>query len=726
MPGLRSDEARPDGMPQDRSQRDGFGYPWTPYRIEWRPTYGPHTRDELLRVLDALAECGVQAWWYSVATKGSYPLFPSRHLPYRPDASPDLYPWLAEQAHARGIALFSWEYLNTAPMLAAQHPEWRFRYIGWDGPWSPRDHHYVCYNSPYGDLLKDYCVEVVTDLGLDGIWFDGSYVFNPDHMKLACVCEFCAAKYRDATGDDMPTRVDTRDPGFRRFIEWRYEDFTAYWRDLSAFVRDRAPRAMVAFNYFNRLYHGWNCASPLRRMPMAGMIATECDGQARLQHKVLRALNDNYPTEVWMGALDGVGNTPAMRPDPDATFLIFHGQLSATMGGFASFGMGNPTEYKHTLKAVTAALDPIAPYVGGDPVPCVGLVLSGATKDYAHCHDPIDTWQTDPALNWSHYAYQAYRSQDIRCWQSVVGMDNLLASLHLPTDVLLDNMLTDQFLSRHPAVVLPDVSCISDASADAIRQYVQRGGCLLALGQTGTKTELGEPRTRGVFDDLFGITWRDHASVPLVMDTRAERLTGDGLPVRYMISGQGRLVRVAGPDVLAEATYQPRPTERTWSPTGLTRPPTEAVHGAAIVEAHPGRGHAILVVQDVGQGYAPNPNRRSREVIRRLLEPHIERPFQTDAPPNVIVKPWRQGDRLVFHLLNMPATLLALRTDVYQEGMARPEDVTPTGPIRITVRGRYRTATSPTHPDGVAFTPGGDVSEVVLDRLVQHAVVALD
>ena len=29
-----------------RPETDGFGYAWTPYRIEHRPTYGPHSRDE--------------------------------------------------------------------------------------------------------------------------------------------------------------------------------------------------------------------------------------------------------------------------------------------------------------------------------------------------------------------------------------------------------------------------------------------------------------------------------------------------------------------------------------------------------------------------------------------------------------------------------------------------------------------------------------------------------
>ena len=96
------------------------GYPQAAVRLEHRPLVNLHTREELIDILDALERCGVDAWWYGAAAKGSYPLFPSKHLPWREQVDRELLPWLVEQAHKRGIALMSWEYLNTAPLLAEQ------------------------------------------------------------------------------------------------------------------------------------------------------------------------------------------------------------------------------------------------------------------------------------------------------------------------------------------------------------------------------------------------------------------------------------------------------------------------------------------------------------------------------------------------------------------------------------------------------------------------------
>ena len=33
---------------------------------------------------------------------------------------------------------------------------------------------YCCYNSPYGEILPQLIVEIVKDVGFDGVWFDGS------------------------------------------------------------------------------------------------------------------------------------------------------------------------------------------------------------------------------------------------------------------------------------------------------------------------------------------------------------------------------------------------------------------------------------------------------------------------------------------------------------------------------------------------------------------------
>ena len=88
----------------------------------------------------------------------------------------------------------------------------------------------ACYNSPYGQLVKDYLVEVVSDIGFDGVWLDCSHMswidLTPRVRRWACCCEYCIARYRAETGEALPTKTDWASPAFRRWVRWRSERFT--------------------------------------------------------------------------------------------------------------------------------------------------------------------------------------------------------------------------------------------------------------------------------------------------------------------------------------------------------------------------------------------------------------------------------------------------------------------------------------------------------------------
>ncbi|MFW6132580.1 MAG: hypothetical protein ACOC8F_01690 [Planctomycetota bacterium] len=730
-------------MHTDKTERDAFGYATAPFRVEYRPTYGPHTREELTQILDMLADCGVQAWWYSVATKGAFPLFSSRHLHSRDDAV-DYLPWLVEEGHRRGISMFSWEYLSTAPLTAHAHPEWRWRFFDWEAPGSERDRMYVCYNSPYGDLLKDYTCEIVGDLGFDGVWFDGSFLYgNGATAEYACCCDWCAAKYARETGESMPGTVDFRDPAFRRFVQWRYDDHTEYWRALSAYVRRRHPNKIIVFNHFNRWHRGPECGSPLRRMagdapegpnrerraPMEGMIASERGAfpqQVALQVKTLRAMNDNYPPEVWMH-----GGNCASHSGPPFRFenQLFHAETCATHGGFASFGYGGERFHAAApeFQAFREHLDPIAPYVGGAPVTPVGMLVSGTTKDFSAFVDNGRLSDPNPF------------------WQSAHGMDNLLNALHVPSAVLFDNMLSRKFLDRFEAVVLPGVACMDDQAVPALTAWVRDGGLLIAVGETGTRTALGEPRDQGALDDLLGITDRLTEPVcPALTFTPAFLGTDfapwDGYHEAVLdrsghASATAAGSKAAGPllavtdetTVLATGEHHPHKGKR-WTSQGLARPDlSKNISGAVMTMRPVGDGLAVCVSLDIARHYAGGgPNGLARDLLARLLARRVCLPFRTDAPPNVTITFWRRESHAVLHLLNTPPDLLRLPGGQHVAPPTAPEDFAPTAPIRIDIPGRWKGGFCPRHPERLTVETNPTGAVVTLNRLDRHAVIGLE
>ena len=686
--------------------RVGNGYLDSVLRIECRPMVAPFSRAEIIRHLDAMAEAGVDAWKYSVSAKGSFPLFPSKVLPYREEhAEEGYYQWVVEQAHARGITILSWEYLNTAPLLTARHPEYRVRFLGWDDRRKERDDFFACFLSPYGQLLKDFCVEVVNDLGFDGIWFDGSCLFGWGGMysyRWFCCCDRCAEAFGKATGLDCPREINWADDTFKRFVQWRYDVFEDYWVELADYVRARNAHALVVYNYFNREYFGAMNGSPLRRRPMDALISSEnrCL-TAQMQLRVNRAVSDRYPVETYTTRYSGARPLRPLCGNPDPTANIYFARAAATVGGWSTIGT-DPIESQDLLAAISAAMRPVAPYVGGEEIRCCGLVFSGATVDFGHLDAvPSSTSAEGPE------PFDVFHRRQKPAMDMVWGMSFLLNALHWPFDVVMDNQLDPGALAPYQVLILPDVQCMDDSAAAGLAAYVEAGGTLLATGLVGTRDVLGRPRRTGVLDELLGIVSRSDASGPCTPELQTQRLRGADLPARFGISGVARPVRVAD-DVIVHAIAAEEPS------------------CAVVCERKVGKGRALFIASDIGMEYAQNTNRRTREVVRRLIG-QVSLPYETDAPANVQVTAWRQGQDLVFHLLNQPSSMYRVPgvTPDYAPLSYAPEDFTPTCPIRITVAGKADRVFSPTGQAEVSAGRRDGRIVVTLDRLDMHDVIVL-
>lgn len=695
-------------MSQNPTDR-GFGYATAALRIEHRPQFRPFSREELIQSLDLLEANGVDAWWYSAAVIPSLLIYPSQALPYS-DRAVDLehFRWLADQCHQRGIAFISHYCITAAPLALQVHPEWAA--VSLQGEHSDR---IPCFNSPFGDRLKDMVVEFVTDLGFDGVWFDCTDLAWKG--LWTCACDHCRARFHQDTGRTIPAAVDFDNADFRAFYRWRQTYFMSYIGELADHVRAHNPKALIILNTFNRLNHGGETGIPLLEIPADILLATEVDwrpNQALLQMKYCRAMmGERYAPESWLGFSDATHVAFPSRPEPDPAGLILFGLACMTGGGYPSYGGGESlgNAKTSTLRAVSDALRLVAPYVGGQPVRFAGLVLSSATNDFAHRVG--STIYARPVGDFWRGSFPA--------WRAVHGLHYLLNSLHLPSGIILDNQFTDEHLAQYPLIFLSDIQCLADDAAAALRRYVERGGILIATGDSGLKDGEGLPRTQGALDDLLGITARVESAGFLTLHTIAGDLRGHDLPETFMISGQGRAVSVA-PDVTVLAEGQIITPRYRRTPTGdFPLDPPVPTHRAAITARAVGAGSAIYIAPNVGADYAASPNRRSRMLLDRLIRRYCQPPYEVTAPWNIVVTAWQQDENLVFHILNQPTTMCQLLDD---NAPFHPEDVSPTGPISIRVPRHFAAVDSPT---GYLLDVNAvsNATTITLERLDMHAVV---
>lgn len=102
------------------------------------------------------------------------------------------------------------------------------------------------------------------------------------------------------------------------------------------------------------------------------------------------------------------------------------------------------------------------------------------------------------------------------------------------TPARLRNNILDP--ARYRVLFLPFASCISDEQAALLRDYVQRGGTLVADGRIGMLTGEGKIRPSRPLDDLFGV-----ASEAGLQAIKRPRVTGE-IAINNILSGTAAAV----------------------------------------------------------------------------------------------------------------------------------------------------------------------------------------
>lgn len=87
----------------------------------------------------------------------------------------------------------------------------------------------------------------------------------------------------------------------------------------------------------------------------------------------------------------------------------------------------------------------------------------------------------------------------------VQGFYGVLNKARIPFDLVHENDLGSERLKPYDVLILPNFAFMSDAQAEALRNYAAAGGSLLATFETGLYDETGQARSDFALADLFGI-----------------------------------------------------------------------------------------------------------------------------------------------------------------------------------------------------------------------------
>jgi hypothetical protein len=544
------------------------------------------------------------------------------------------------------------------------HPDW----IAVDGKGEPVRHWanpalwVTCALGPYNfEFMDQVHREIVTKYRVDGIFANR---WAP--QAGTCHCVHCQRNFKAATGLEVPRTGDTGSATGRQYQDWRTARLIDLWQRWDATVRSVNAEARFIPN-----------GPPT--MKSAGELAAIqfTDNQAR------RGL-----TPPWNNGRRAKEYRAVMGRRP--------------IGGIFSVGVEEPYRWKDSVQSAPEIELWVAEGTANGMRPWV-TKFSGVLYDRRWL--PV----VERIYDW-HYRHERYLRNEAplarigllfseqtarhhrglaagdRAEDHVLGMYHALLEARLPFELVHEAFLTADRLDRFKVLVLADAAALSDAQCAAIRDYVQRGGSLVATFASSLFNEFGERRTDFGLADVFGVSFGGRHEGPM----QNSYLSLDRAPGATALHPVLRGLEDAPRIINGVYRIEVRPTQPFPSPVTLIPSypdlPMEDVYPRVpktdtreLYLRDLGRSRVAYVPWDIDRTFwdvmSPDHGRLLRNIIEWTTnEPP---PVEVDGRGVIDVTVWRQRDSMTVHLVNLTNPMM-------MKGPLR--EVLPVGPLTVRVR----------------------------------------
>ena len=593
---------------------------------------------------------------------------------------------------------------------AKAHPEW----IAVDARgnkrrhWATPDRWVTCAFGPYNfEFMTEVTKEIVRPYKVDGIFsnrWQGSGV---------CYCDSCRDLFKKFCGMDIPRNANPQDPAHRNWLEWSNGRLFELWRLWDSEIRKINPQARFIAN------SGGGSMTTLDMKTISELAPTLfADRQSR--HGLM---------PPWANGKNGK-------------------EFRATFGrkpivGIASVGIDDEHRWKDSVNndselriwLADGNANGLRPWVckfSGTIydrrwLPVVERVYDWHWRNEKYLRNEENLARVAMVYSQQTGTYYGGEQKSRRVGDHELGMYQALIEARIPFEMAHDRMLDPDKIDRFKLLILPNTAALSGAQCDQLRQYVKRGGSILATFETSLYDEWGKRRENFGLSDLFGVTFDGRVERDVKNSyMRIENQTRH--PILRGLENAGRIINtVQRVDVKAvEPTPNP-PLTRIPSYPDL---PMEEVYPRV-----PKTDIPEVYLRDLGTSrivYFPGDiDRTFWEVLATdhgiLLRNAIQWATNEEPPVTVAgqgmldVTVWRQKDSMTVHLVNLTNPMMM--KGPYREMVpAPPQEVRVRLPQGKEARKVQLLVTGKMVP---AETINGVIS-VSVPTILDHEVVAID
>jgi hypothetical protein len=603
----------------------------------------------------------------------------------------DLYGELCKAAHDDGLVVLARMDSNrTSEDFFRAHPDWFARDAN-GNPYRAADKYVTCVNSPYYEqYIPSVLSEIIERSHPEGLT-DNSW--SGLNRSSICYCENCARKFREKTGQALPKAHDWTDKVYRDWIEWNYARRLEIW--------DLNNRTTKAAGGPHCLWIGMNSGS----IPSQSRSFRDCkaiweraqilmlDHQARgpagfqensdtgkLIHGIM-GWDKVIPESMAMYQAGGrTSFRVASKPAAEARMWMIEGFAGGIQPWWHHVGAYHEDRrmYKTAAPLMRFYKDNEQYLVNRKPLATVGVVWSQRNTDF---------YGRDEAAELVELPYRGFMQALIRARIPYIPIH-------------IDHI--EREAPNLKAIVLPNIAAMSEKQCAAVRQFVERGGLVVATGVTSLYNEWGDAQTDFGLADLFGAhlaanagaerKWASqsiHTYLRLSPELRA-RVWGPKAGDEPPPSGQRHAVlkgfdetdllpfggtlselRVE-PGVTVPLTFVPPfpiyPPETAWM-----REPKTDIPGLLV------KGRVAYMPADVDRRFARDGLPDHGDLLRNLVEWAAAGsiPLEVNGHGLVDCSLYTQPGRVIMHVVNLASA---------GTGRAPIDDYVPIGPLAIRLR----------------------------------------
>jgi hypothetical protein len=509
--------------------------------------------------------------------------------------------------------------------------------------------------------------EIMTRYRVDGIFI------NRWAGSGMCYCEHCRVNFKEATGHDLPRTNDPQDAAWREHIVWQQRRLFELWRRWDADVRKINPDSCVIPNA------GGGATSPLDmkaigelaptlfadRQARSGLMPPWANGKAAKEY---RATMGNKP----IGGIFSVGVEEAYRwkdsvqSEAEIRIWVADGIANGLRPWFTKFaGTLRDRRWLGVVEDVYRWHHRVERYLRNEaPLARVALVYSQQTAWFyggPRARQKVE----DHALGW----YQA------------------LVEARIPFEMVHDQLLDAEHTDRFRTLILPNIAALSDEQCRQLRDFVERGGGLVATYETSLRYPRGGRREDFALADLFGVSYRRNIEGPMrnaYLRLEEDPETGRRHPILAGLEDAERIIHgtyrldvaprraFPRPPLTLVPSYPDLPMEKVY-------PRVPRTDVAEVYLSEVGRGRVVYFPWDIDRIFwevlAVDHGILLRNAVRWATDE--EPPVEVSGPGVLDVTAWRQASSITVHLVNLTNPMM-------MKGPYR--ELIPVGEQRVVVR----------------------------------------